>query len=95
MRILFGFLSGIIASGLILFGIQAALPIRAQSENDTLTSDNFSLVHLLPDIEKIYQEALTLPLDEAKKEIHDEDIAEFYQLLLERASLDRPEAQAQ
>ena len=82
MKIIIGFFCGIIASGLLLFGISTALPLQAQSENTT--TDNLSLVHLLPDIEKIYEEALTFPLNKAKQEIYDEDIAEFYQMLLER-----------
>ncbi len=93
MKIIIGFFCGIIASGLLLFGISTALPLQAQTENTT--TDNLSLVHLLPDIEKIYEEALTLPLNKAKQEIYDKDIAEFYQLLLERTSLDRPEEPTQ
>jgi hypothetical protein len=93
MKMIIGFFCGIVASALLLFGVQVALPLYAQSENTD--TDNLSLVHLLPDIEKIYEEALTLPLNEAKKQIYDEDIAEFYQLLLERTSLDRTEELAQ
>ena len=90
MKLFIGFFIGIAASALLLWGIQSALPIRAQTDNITEISDNFSLVHLLPDIEKIYEEALTFPLNEAKKSIYDEDIAAFYQRLLERTNLDRP-----
>ena len=83
-----GFFSGIMVSGLLLLGIQSAMPIRAQTDN---TSDNLSLVHLLPDIEKIYREALLSPLHEAEKKIYDEDIAQFYRTLLEKTALDYPE----
>ena len=48
---------------------------------------------LLPDIERIYQEALTLPYQEAGKKIYDEEIAEFYNLLLERTGLNTPPEQ--
>jgi len=88
VRLFIGFFAGIAAAGLLLFGLQSALPIRA--ETGTVETDNFSLVDLLPDIEKIYEEALTTPLNEAKKSIYDEDIAAYYQLLLERTELDRP-----
>ena len=64
----------------------SAMPIGA---TDNL-SDNLSLVELLPDIEKIYREALTLPYQEAAKHIYDEDIAQFYGLLLQRTGLDTP-----
>jgi len=80
------FFSGIIVSGLLLLGIVSAVPIFAQSDN--LNSDNFSLVELLPDLEKIYREALITPLLEAEKKIQDEDIANFYRRLLERTELD-------
>ena len=88
MRMGLSFLSGILVCGLLLFGVQTVLPIRAESGSSNLTSDNISLAELLPDIEKIYREALTSPLHEAKKKIYDDDIAEFYQLLLERSALD-------
>ena len=87
VKITFGFFFGIALSMLLLFGIQTALPIRAQTDNLSLFSDNFSLVHLLPDIEKIYQEALISPLQQAEAKIYDEDIAEFYHQLLERSIL--------
>lgn len=92
-RIIVGIVAGMVLSGLILMGIQAALPIRAQTTGEDGVSDNFSLVNLLPDIEKIYQEALTYPFQEAKKKIYDEDIARFYQHLLEKSSLEPPDAQ--
>ena len=72
-------------------GLVSALPIRAQSDDSDNTSDNFSLVELLPDLEKIYREALTMPLQEAKKKIYDEDIAQYYDRLLERTGLDSVE----
>lgn len=90
LKVILGFISGITISGLLLFGVQAAIPIRAQSENVSLTSDNFSLVHLLPDIEKIYREALTSPLHEAEKKIYDKDIAQFYHQLLQKTALNTP-----
>ena len=88
MKMLLGFFSGVMVCGVILFGIQWAMPTMA--DETTSTSDNLSLVELLPDIEKIYREALLTPLDEAGKEIQDEDIAEYYQLLLKRSGLERP-----
>ncbi len=83
-----GFFSGMIVSGLALFGIQAVLPTRAQVEGEP--SDNTSLVQLVPDIEKIYRQALVSPLIEAEKKIYDPDIAAFYRKLLEKTALDKP-----
>ena len=92
MKMIVGFFSGVIICGLLLLGIQTAIPIRAQTDNLSETSDNLSqsLTELLPDIEKIYREALTSPLQEAEKKIYDEDIAQFYHSLLERTDLDKP-----
>ena len=90
MKMIIGFFSGIIVCGLLLIGVQSAIPIRAESDN---TSDNLSLVHLLPDIERIYREALLSPLHEAEKKIYDDDIAQFYHTLLEKAALDYPEGE--
>lgn len=92
MKLFIGFLCGLIATGLLVLAIQTALPIRAQSENLTAQSDNLTqgLVELLPDVQKIYREALTSPLQEAGKGIYDEDIARFYHLLLQKTDLDTP-----
>ena len=89
MKMLVGFFSGIMVCGFLLIGIQSAMPIRAESNDET--SDNLSLVHLLPDIERIYREALLSPLHEAEKTIYDEDIAQFYHTLLEKTALTYPE----
>lgn len=91
MKMIIGFFSGMVVCGLFLIGIQSALPIHAESDDTSLSTDNLSLVHLLPDIEKIYREALLSPLHEAEKNIYDEDIAQFYRTLLEKSALNYPE----
>lgn len=48
-------------------------------------AEHSSLVDVLPDIKKINKAAITLPLQEAGKNIHDEEIAQFYYKLLESA----------
>lgn len=83
-----GFCFGIAVSLLMLFGIQSALPINAQP-GDTTSSDNLSLAQLLPDIEKIYREALITPLREAEKKIYDKDVARFFRLLMQKTELNR------
>lgn len=65
-----------------------SIPILAQTDNTD--ADDFSLVDLLPDIEKIYREALVLPHQEAAKVIYDQEIAEYYNLLLHKTGLDIP-----
>ncbi len=91
MKTIIGFVSGVIVCGIILLILISALPIRAQTDGSDNTSDNFSLMELLPDIEKIYSEALLSPLNDAKDKIYDDDIARYYDRLLERAELDRVE----
>lgn len=79
-------LSGTLVFGLALLLLVSAMPIEATD----IPTDNLSLEDLLPDIENIYREALTLPYQEAAKHIYDEDIAQFYGLLLQRTGLDTP-----
>jgi len=88
VKLILSFVSGLAVCGLLLFGVQAAIPTLAQTDTDNISSDNFSLVELLPDIEKIYREALITPLQKAEEKIYDEDIADFYQTLMERSALD-------
>ena len=48
-------------------------------------AEQSSLMELLPDIKNINQKALTLPLQEAGKNIRDEEIARFYYKFLKDA----------
>lgn len=49
---------------------------------DAAQAEPSSLIGLLPDIKNINQTALSLPLNEAGKNIHDKEIAQFYYKLL-------------
>jgi hypothetical protein len=49
--------------------------------------EDFNLADVLPDIKKINQVAITLPLEEAGKNIQDEEIAQFYYEFLESTGL--------
>ncbi len=91
MKMLFSFVFGILFCGLLVVGLVVSIPIRAQTDTVESISDNFSLVDLLPDFEKIYREALLTPLNEVKSKIYDEDIANFYDKLLQNTDLDKPE----
>ena len=48
-------------------------------------ADHSSLIELLPDIKNINQKALSLPLQEAGRNIRDKEIAQFYYKLLKSA----------
>ena len=88
MRLIVAFISGVVVCGLLVLGAKAVLPTRADTDNTT-PSDNVtqSLVDLIPDIEKIYRESLIAPFEMAESKIYDEDIAEFYGVLLDRTGL--------
>ncbi|MDD4859970.1 MAG: hypothetical protein PHR56_07185 [Dehalococcoidales bacterium] len=88
MKLAFGFLTGVLACCLLLFGVQVVAPIFAQTEDNT-SSDNFSLVKLIPNFEKIYKDALAMPFQEAEKKIYDDDIARFYHLLMGKTALNK------
>ena len=92
VKLAFSFISGIMVCGLLLFGAQTLAPIRAETDNLSDISDNLtqSFVNLLPDIERIYRESLTMPFKKAESKIYDEDIAQFYQELLDRSVLAEP-----
>ena len=89
MKMAFSFISGIMVCSLILFGVKSLVPIQADTDNVSGQSDNLtqSLTDLMPDIEKIYKDSLTMPFRKAQSKIYDEDIAEFYGALLDRTGL--------
>ena len=93
MKTAISFISGLMVCGLLLFGVRMVLPIKA-AESDNLSESSESLaqsfIDLLPDIEKIYHESLTMPFKKAESKIYDEDIAEFYHELLDKSVLAEP-----
>ncbi len=97
VKIALSFFLGVVFCILLLVGMKAVAPLRASSEDLSSGSDNLSigLIDLLPDLEKIYREALVTPLLEAKKKIYDEDIAQFYDTLLEKSDLNTVEEKTQ
>ena len=50
-------------------------------------SDNSSLSKLVPNIEKIYTDALQMPFQKAEAKITDPDIATFYRELMDKTGL--------
>ena len=89
MKMAISFIAGIVVCGLLMFGAKTVLPIRAETDNQSGTTENItqSFLDLLPDIERIYRESLTMPFVEAESKIYDEDIAEFYGKLLDNTGL--------
>ncbi|MFC1942758.1 hypothetical protein ACFLWU_06050, partial [Chloroflexota bacterium] len=71
---------------------KTVIPIRAETDNTSVVSDNLTqyFIDLLPDIEKIYRESLTMPFRKAESKIYDEDIAQFYRELLDNSVFSEP-----
>ena len=81
-----------VVCSLFLFTIRMVLPTQAATDNsgsENATSGNVinSLTKLIPDIEKIYHESLTMPFKQAEKKIYDKDIAEYYRALMDKTGL--------
>jgi len=94
MKMAISFIAGILVCCLILFGVKMVMPVRADVAGDTgAASDNATtngLLNLLPDMQRIYRESLTMPFIKARSQIYDPDIAEFYQELLDKTVLYDP-----
>lgn len=91
MKIVIGFMAGIFFAGMLMMVISFGLPALAGSSDNT-TGDDMSLTRLLPDIEKIYREALLTPFIKAKAKITDPDIADYYHNLLDKSGVIYPAA---
>lgn len=89
MRLVVAFMSGVLVCGLLILGAKSVLPMRADDDPGANTTENITetLINLIPDFEKIYEESLTLPFIKAESKIYDEDIAEFYSELLDRTGI--------
>ena len=93
MKILISFICGAVICFLILYGVKPVLPAFAETSDPIINeSENItqSLTGLLPDIERIYRESLTMPFIQAESEIYDADIAAFYRSLMEKTGLTDP-----
>jgi len=82
-------MAGIFVAGLLMMVISFGLPSLADT-SDNLTADDQGLARLLPDIEKIYREALLAPFIKAEDKINDPDIADYYHSLLDKSGFLEP-----
>jgi hypothetical protein len=89
MKMAISFISGVVVCCLIIFGVRTVIPTDAATAGANSESDNntLSLVNLLPNIEEIYQTALTEPFIKAGYKITDPDIAEYYNGLMDKTGL--------
>jgi hypothetical protein len=92
MKMAISFICGVVICFLILYGVKPVLPAFAEETPPPDESENVtqSLVGLIPDIQQIYRESLTMPFIRAESEIYDEDIADFYRALMEKTGLTDP-----
>ncbi len=95
MKMIISFMAGVAFCSLALFTVRMVLPVNAVTDDPEAVSENLSngLLDLLPDIEMIYQESLTMPFKKAESKIYDEDIAEYYRALMDKTGLAPREAQ--
>jgi hypothetical protein len=89
VKLFLSFLGGMAVCSLLIFTVRMVLPVQADTNELGAASENGTngLARLLPDIEKIYQESLTMPFKMAEKKIYDEDIAAYYRALMDRTGL--------
>jgi hypothetical protein len=96
MKMLISFICGAAICLLMLYCIKPVLPAFAQDDPSADESENVtqnvtqSLTSLIPDIQKIYRQALTAPFIQVESEIKDKDIAAFYHSLMEKTGLTDP-----
>ena len=77
---------GVAMSGMLFFGAKAILPTSA-AEDDTSDNSTMGLTDIFNNIEKIYNDALTMPFKKVESKIHDPEIAEYYHALMSETGL--------
>ncbi len=89
MKLFLSFIGGMVVCGLLIFTVRMVLPAQADTNELSAVSENETngLARLLPDIEKIYRESLTMPFKMAETRIYDEDIAAYYRALMDKTGL--------
>lgn len=86
MKVIASFLTGVLVTG-VTMGMMSAPMLRA---DETAADDGgLDLSSLLPDIERIYREAMLTPFQQAEAQIYDEEIAAYYRRLMENTGLDQ------
>jgi hypothetical protein len=86
MKIVGGFFLGIFVCLLV---VAAVGYFTSSARAADAPADDLGLSGLLPDVGKIYREALGGPYRQVETEITDPDIARYYHSLMEKTGLDR------
>jgi hypothetical protein len=89
MKIVLSFIAGVAVCSILFFTVNLILPVKAvtDSAGASVSENDSSLSKLLPDFEKIYHDALTMPFQQAESKIYDKDIAEYYRALMDKTGL--------
>lgn len=90
MKIVISFIAGVVVCTSLFFAVNLVLPVKAvtdSSDSSVSANETSSLLKLLPDFEKIYQDALMMPFQKAESKITDPDIAEYYRALMDKTGL--------
>ena len=86
IKVIASFLTGVLVTG-VTMGMMNAPMLRA---DETATDDSgLDLSEFLPDIGRIYREAMLTPFQQAEAQIYDEEIAAYYRRLMENTGLDQ------
>jgi hypothetical protein len=93
MKMVAGFFIGIAVCLLLVFTISHYTSTAKADDAGTTLPDGTDLNGLMPDVGKIYREALGEPYRQVESEITDPDIARYYHTLMEKTGLDKIGAQ--
>lgn len=88
MKILLGFFIGMTVC-LLLVVTMFHGNFMVSADSKTSSPNNTDISGILPDVGKIYQEALFGPYRQVESEITDPDIARYFRSYMERTGLDQ------
>ncbi len=88
MKMVIGFLIGIIVC-LLLVVLVGRFTSSARADDIAAVQPDDSLASLLPDVGKIYREALGGPYRQVGSEITDPEIAQYYRSFMDKTGLDK------
>lgn len=90
MKVAISFICGAVICYLIVIGVKPVMPVMADEVSavtDNNTNNSGFFADLLPDFEKIYRDALAEPFIKAQSKIHDPEIADYYNGLMDKTGL--------
>ena len=89
MKMLLGFFIGMTVCLLLVLVIFHDTRIVSADSGNTTLSESINVNGLIPDVGKIYREALGGPYRQVESEITDPDIARYFRSYMERTGLDK------